>query len=92
MFLISFLRTVTQIQTSWYTSASVICSWIRNKFIAVLCVTAEGGSPPSISSSEGQEEGELSKVPAIDNSELCIPEPSSSKKLPSLTNEGTQWV
>ena len=26
---------------------------------------------------------------AIDNATLCIPEPTGSKKLPSLTNEGT---
>ena len=31
-------------------------------------------------------------MPAIDNSELCIPESSSSKRLPSLTNEGASLV
>ena len=28
----------------------------------------------------------------IDNSVLCIPDPSGSKKLPSLTNEGTHSI
>ena len=28
------------------------------------------------------------RPPPIDNSLLCVPEPSGSKKLPSLTNEG----
>ena len=52
-----------------------------------------GGSPNSITSSEAsyvsEERGNETKLPPVDNSELCVPEPSSSKKLPSLTNEGT---
>ena len=35
------------------------------------------------------EHDDSAKMPAIDNSELCIQELSNSKKLPSLTNEGT---
>ena len=52
----------------------------------------EGGSPYSVSGSEAssthEEVDDSSMMPPIDNSELCVQESSSSKKLPSLTNEG----
>lgn len=59
-----------------------------------LCVVhvAEAGVFPlpkgGVEFSASQEDQADSKVPAIDNSELCAPESLSSKKLPSLTNEG----
>ena len=61
--------------------------------MCLLCVyVAEvGGSPLPMSGVEfsaGQEDQSDTKVPAIDNSELCAPDSSTSKKLPSLTNEG----
>lgn len=52
----------------------------------------EVGSPFAVSASETtlEEQDDSAKMPPIDNSELCVQEPSSSKKLPSLTNEG-RW-
>ena len=58
-----------------------------------VCIAEVGGSPLAMGSVEfsaGQEDQGDSKVPAIDNSELCAPESSASKKLPSLTNEGVK--
>lgn len=50
------------------------------------------GYPCNVSGGEAssslEEQEDSSKMPAIDNSELCVQESSSSKKLPSLTAEG----
>lgn len=53
---------------------------------------SEMGSPFAVTGSEAipEEQDDSAKMPPIDNSELCVQEPSSSKKLPSLTNEG-RW-
>ena len=55
--------------------------------------SSEMGSPCGVGGSEASstldEQDDSAKMPPIDNSELCVQEPSSSKKLPSLTNEGT---
>lgn len=37
-----------------------------------------------------EETGDEIKLPPVDNSDLCVVEPHSSKRLPSLTNEGGQ--
>lgn len=63
--------------------------------VCVLHVAEVGGSPLAMSAvefSSGQEDQGNSKVPAIDNSELCSLESSASKKLPSLTNEGVNYA
>lgn len=59
--------------------------------MCVPAAAAEGNSSYSVSGSETssvQEDQEEQTLPPINNSDLCIQESSSSKKLPSLTNEG----
>lgn len=60
--------------------------------VLIVC-SSEMGPPHGMGSGETgstlEEQDDSAKMPPIDNSELCVQEPSNSKKLPSLTNEGT---
>lgn len=78
-----------------YCSPSVCSSGYSSAQLAGVKEKSPSGSHRGSAASELESEASILskddalKPPPIDNSALCVQEPAGTKKLPSLTNEGT---